>query len=79
MTDIQNPESSKSSQPSYLNWARSFDFLLEDPDGVQLFKEYVEEDSPFYNDHLTFYFACEGLKLENDLEKVKRLIKAIYS
>lgn len=79
MTESRKPDSSKSIQPPYLNWARNFDCLLEDPDGVQLFKEYVEDDSPYYVDHLTFYFACEGLKLEDNLENVKRLIKAIYS
>ncbi|XP_022211189.1 axin isoform X2 [Drosophila obscura] len=68
----------KNSPPSYLNWARTLNHLLEDRDGVELFKKYVEEEAPAYNDHLNFYFACEGLKQQTDPEKVKQIIGAIY-
>ncbi|XP_016980224.1 axin isoform X4 [Drosophila rhopaloa] len=71
-------ETSKNSPPSYLNWARTLNHLLEDRDGVELFKKYVEEEAPAYNDHLNFYFACEGLKQQTDPEKIKQLIGAIY-
>ncbi|XP_030370496.1 axin isoform X2 [Scaptodrosophila lebanonensis] len=71
-------ETSKNSPPSYLNWARTLNHLLEDRDGVELFKKYVEEEAPAYNDHLNFYFACEGLKQQTDPEKVKQIIGAIY-
>lgn len=71
-------ESSKNSPPSYLNWALRLSYLLEDRDGVELFKKYVEEEAPAYNDHLNFYFACEGLKQQTDPEKVKQIIGAIY-
>ncbi|XP_055924019.1 axin isoform X2 [Eupeodes corollae] len=71
-------ESSKNSPPSYLNWALRLSYLLEDRDGVELFKKYVEEEAPAYNDHLNFYFACEGLKQQSDPEKVKQIIGAIY-
>ncbi|XP_055383005.1 axin isoform X2 [Condylostylus longicornis] len=72
------PESSRNSPPSYLNWARTLNHLLEDRDGVELFKKYVEEETPMYNDYLNFYFACEGLKQQSDPEKVKQIIGAIY-
>ncbi|XP_034097970.1 axin-like [Drosophila albomicans] len=68
----------KNSPPSYLNWARTLNHLLEDRDGMELFKKYVEEDAPAYKDHLNFYFACEGLKQQTDGEKVKQIIGAIY-
>nr|XP_036675333.1 axin isoform X3 [Drosophila suzukii] len=71
-------ETSKNSPPSYLNWARTLNHLLEDRDGVELFKKYVEEEAPAYNDHLNFYFACEGLKQQTDPEKIKQIIGAIY-
>ncbi|XP_060650335.1 axin isoform X2 [Drosophila nasuta] len=71
-------DTSKNSPPSYLNWARTLNHLLEDRDGVELFKKYVEEEAPAYNDHLNFYFACEGLKQQTDPEKVKQIIGAIY-
>jgi len=63
-------DTSKNSSPSYLNWARTLNHLLEDRDGVELFKKYVEEEAPAYNDHLNFYFACEGLKQQTDPEKI---------
>ncbi|XP_020715291.1 axin isoform X1 [Ceratitis capitata] len=71
-------DSSRNSPPSYLNWARTLNHLLEDRDGVELFKRYVEEEAPGYNDHLNFYFACEGLKQQTDPEKIKQIIGAIY-
>ncbi|XP_017076342.1 axin isoform X4 [Drosophila eugracilis] len=71
-------DTSKNSPPSYLNWARTLNHLLEDRDGVELFKKYVEEEAPAYNDHLNFYFACEGLKQQTDPEKIKQIIGAIY-
>ncbi|XP_065370738.1 axin isoform X2 [Calliphora vicina] len=71
-------EHMRNSPPSYLNWARTLNHLLEDRDGVELFKKYVEEEAPAYNDHLNFYFACEGLKQQTDPEKIKQIIQAIY-
>ncbi|XP_017479397.1 PREDICTED: axin isoform X2 [Rhagoletis zephyria] len=71
-------DNSRNSPPSYLNWARTLHHLLEDRDGVELFKKYVEEEAPGYNDHLNFYFACEGLKQQTDPEKIKQIIGAIY-
>ncbi|XP_067614733.1 axin-like isoform X3 [Eurosta solidaginis] len=71
-------DSSRNSPPSYLNWARTLNHLLEDRDGVELFKKYVEEEAPVYNDYLNFYFACEGLKQQTDPERIKQIIGAIY-
>uniref|UniRef100_A0A1B0GB47 Uncharacterized protein n=1 Tax=Glossina morsitans morsitans TaxID=37546 RepID=A0A1B0GB47_GLOMM len=71
-------EHMRDSPPSYLNWARTFNHLLEDRDGVELFKKFVEEEHPAYNDHLNFYFACEGLKQQTDPEKIKQIIQAMY-
>ncbi|KAH8275975.1 hypothetical protein KR044_011371, partial [Drosophila immigrans] len=68
----------KNLPPSYLNWARTLNHLFEDRDGMELFKKYVEEEAPAYNDHLNFFFACEGLKQQTDPEKVKQIIGAIY-
>lgn len=64
--------------PSYLNWARSLAHLLDDRDGVELFKKYVEEEAPTFNDHMNFFFACEGLKQQSDSDKIKQIIQAIY-
>lgn len=69
---------SSSSSPSCLKWARTLSSLLEDLEGVELFKKYVESEGDIHNDRLNFYFACEGLKQQSDPEKIKQFIGAIY-
>lgn len=66
------------SPPSCLKWARTLTSLLEDREGVELFKKYVESEGGIHCDRLNFYFACEGLKQQSDPEKVKQIIGAIY-
>lgn len=89
MTDIAQSElhlfmtgssssSQSSSSPSCLKWALKLSSLLEDRDGVELFKKYVELEGGIHSDRLNFYFACEGLKQQSDGEKVKQIIGAIY-
>lgn len=70
--------SQSSSSPSCLKWARTLNSLLEDHDGVELFKKYVELEGGVHQDRLKFYFACEGLKQEKNGAKVKPIIGAIY-
>lgn len=70
--------SQSSSSPSCLKWARTLGSLLEDREGVELFKRYVESEGGIHSDRLNFYFACEGLKQQSDPEKVKQIIGAIY-
>lgn len=70
--------SSSASPPSCLKWARTLSSLLEDRDGVELFKRYVESEGGIHSDRLNFYFACEGLKQQSDPDKVKQIIGAIY-
>lgn len=75
MTSSSN---SSSSPPSCFKWTRSLNCLLEDRDGVEQFKKYVEEEGGIHSDRLNFYFACEGLKQQSDNEKIKQIIGAIY-
>lgn len=70
--------SQSSSSPSCLKWARTLSSLLEDRDGVELFKKYVEQEGGIHSDRLNFYFACEGLKQQSDNDKVRQIIGAIY-
>ncbi|CAG9806135.1 unnamed protein product [Chironomus riparius] len=70
--------SQSSSSPSCLKWARTLGSLLEDREGVELFKKYVESEGGIHSDRLNFYFACEGLKQQSDPDKVKQIIGAIY-
>lgn len=77
MTSSSSSLSSRS-PPSCLKWARTLTSLLEDRDGVELFKQYVESEGGIHSDRLNFYFACEGLKQQSDPDKVKQIIGAIY-
>lgn len=76
MTSSSSSQSSLS--PSCLKWARTLGSLLEDREGVELFKKYVESEGGIHSDRLNFYFACEGLKQQSDPDKVKQIIGAIY-
>ncbi|XP_017770962.1 PREDICTED: axin isoform X1 [Nicrophorus vespilloides] len=60
-----------------LEWARSLHCLLEDPDGVDLFKEYLKEEGKPHVDALEFWFACEGLREQSEPNRTQ-LIKFIY-
>lgn len=68
----------RESPPSCFKWATSLSDLLQDPEGVQLFKKYAESEGGIHSDWLNFYFACEGLKQEKDPEKIKQLVYVIY-
>lgn len=74
------PEGSASPTPPYLKWAESLHSLLDDQDGIHLFRTFLRQED--CADMLDFWFACSGFrKLEshdgNEEKKVK-LAKAIY-
>ncbi|CAL1686568.1 unnamed protein product [Lasius platythorax] len=64
------------SPPAYARWARNLHSLLEDPVGLELFKRYLDQEG--HLDPLNFWFACEGLKEQKDIEKISQLVKLIY-
>ncbi|XP_075231655.1 protein axin isoform X2 [Lycorma delicatula] len=66
------------SPPAYLRWARHLHALLQDPDGVALFRSYLESEGRSHADTLEFWFACEGLRKQTDPKHITRLVKAIY-
>ncbi|XP_078415096.1 axin-1 isoform X1 [Cetorhinus maximus] len=74
------PEGSASPTPPYLRWAESLHSLLDDQDGINLFRTFLKQED--CADLLDFWFACSGFrKLEpNDSNEEKRLklAKAIY-
>lgn len=61
-----------------LKWAKSLQNLLQDREGVALFKKYADAQGGLDADRVKFYFACEGLKQQVDPTKVKQIIGAIY-
>merc|ERR1719430_2089674 len=68
---------SANSTPAYMKWAENLHNLLSDPDGVELYKNYLKTEN--VGELLDFWFACEGLKrLPSDqTEKIFQLIKVI--
>jgi hypothetical protein len=78
--DITPPFSesnSNNSTPAYVRWAENLSNLLGDPDGVELYKNYLNTEN--CGELLDFWFACQGLKklpLDNR-EKIFQLVKVI--
>uniref|UniRef100_A0ABM5EZG7 Axin-1 n=1 Tax=Pogona vitticeps TaxID=103695 RepID=A0ABM5EZG7_9SAUR len=74
------PEGSASPTPPYLRWAESLHSLLDDQDGINLFRTFLKQEG--CGDLLDFWFACSGFrKLEPcdaNEEKRLKLAKAIY-
>lgn len=74
------PEGSASPTPPYLKWAESLHSLLDDQDGIHLFRMFLKQEE--CADMLDFWFACSGFrKLEANEgyeEKKVKLAKAIY-
>ncbi|XP_008066780.1 axin-1-like [Carlito syrichta] len=74
------PEGSASPTPPYLKWAESLHSLLDDQDGISLFRTFLKQED--CADLLDFWFACTGFrKLEpcdSNEEKRLKLARAIY-
>uniref|UniRef100_A0A8C6T7T0 RGS domain-containing protein n=1 Tax=Neogobius melanostomus TaxID=47308 RepID=A0A8C6T7T0_9GOBI len=69
------PEGSASPTPPYLKWAESLHSLLDDQEGIQLFRNFLCQEG--CADLLDFWFACSGFRKTSQEKKVK-LAKAIY-
>lgn len=91
MASSSSSSSRSSSSPPCLKWARNLSNLLEDGEGNQLFKQFVEQEGEIHSDRLNFYFAVEGLKQQSAEihrpqsqdkryreKKVQQVIKAIF-
>lgn len=76
LADNRSPDNP--SPPACLRWAKSLYNLLEDTDGVDLFKKYLQSEGRLHADALDFWFACEGLRKMSEPERVQQLIKVIY-
>lgn len=78
MTEGQSSSCSQNSPPSFCKWNQRLTYLLEDAEGAEIFKRYVEAAGGINADRLNFYFACEGLKQQSEDVKVKQMVRAIY-
>ncbi|XP_078046683.1 protein axin isoform X2 [Augochlora pura] len=66
------------SPPACLQWARNLHSLLQDPVGLELFRKYLDQEGRPHANPLNFWFACEGLKEQDDPERINQLVKLIY-
>ena len=73
-----SPPFTENSTPQYLKWAENLNLLLEDSDGVKLFKEFLDQEH--CSNTLDFWFACRGLKMVSakDDMKITAIVKLIY-
>ncbi|XP_063362310.1 axin isoform X2 [Cydia amplana] len=64
--------------PPYMRWARSLHDLLEDAEGVRLFRKFVGGAGALHVDRLNFHFAVQGLRQEAEQTKIRQVVSAIY-
>lgn len=58
-------------------WAQSLATLLQDQEGVNLFRRFVEDAGGIHKDLFEIYFASEGLRQQTDPETIKKLHRLI--
>lgn len=76
---VRQPRAADScSPPPYLLWARALHYLLEDSDGVDLFRRYLQSEGGPHANVLDFWFACKGLHNQTEPEKIAQLVRVIY-
>ncbi|KAA3676056.1 axin 1 [Paragonimus westermani] len=64
---------------NWKKWSLGLDYLLQDSEGVALFKSYLQYEG--CSNLLDFWFACQGFRSKvdpSDHRKITQLIKAIY-
>jgi len=77
-TSSSSGHAGTSSSASYLRWAESLKQLLEDSEGVCLFKQFLDQEQGC-SATLDFWFACSGLKMvADDAERFAGLAKMVY-
>ncbi|GFN86855.1 axin-1 [Plakobranchus ocellatus] len=57
-----SPPYSENGTPPHLKWAENLGYLLDDSEGVELFKDFMEHEWEGGSEELQFWFACQGLK-----------------
>ncbi|XP_041978421.1 axin isoform X2 [Aricia agestis] len=77
-TEGSSGSSERSPSPPYLRWARTLHHLLEDAEGVRLFRKFVGGAGGLHVDRLNFYFAVHGLRQETEPAKIRQVVSAIY-
>ncbi|XP_059106688.1 regulator of G-protein signaling 10 isoform X1 [Peromyscus eremicus] len=74
-----NDASSSSSQQGLMStarWATSLENLLEDPEGVTRFREFLKKE--FSEENVLFWLACEDFKKVEDKKQMQVKAREIY-
>ena len=71
----EEEEASKEGREGVAHWRESILHLLDDDDGLELFKEYLEQQR--LGHCLTFYHTCRGWKM-GPPEEMRKVAKMIY-
>ncbi|XP_004265821.1 regulator of G-protein signaling 10 isoform X1 [Orcinus orca] len=79
-SDIHDSDGSSSSShqnpKSADKWAASLENLLEDPEGVKRFREFLKKE--FSEENVLFWLACEDFKKTQDKKQMQEKAKEIY-
>lgn len=70
-------DSSGAASPNFLKWAESLQLLLNDPFGLELFQEYLEQEDPDRFHMLKFWLACRGVPKQPS-QDTNQCIRVIY-
>ncbi|XP_060130765.1 regulator of G-protein signaling 10 isoform X1 [Zootoca vivipara] len=79
-SEINDSDSKPSSSHQSLNgttrWATSLEQLLEDPEGVKRFREFLKKE--FSEENVLFWLACEEFKKIKDEKQMQAKANEIY-
>ncbi|XP_003208251.2 regulator of G-protein signaling 10 [Meleagris gallopavo] len=71
-----HPSSSRQSLKGTSEWATSLENLLEDPEGVKRFREFLKKE--FSEENVLFWLACEEFKKTQGKKQMREKAKEIY-
>ncbi|XP_077206032.1 regulator of G-protein signaling 10 [Paroedura picta] len=79
-SEINDSDSKPSSSNPSLNgttrWATSLENLLEDPEGIKRFREFLKKE--FSEENVLFWLACEEFKKTQDKKQMQKKANEIY-
>ncbi|NWV14157.1 RGS10 protein, partial [Ptilonorhynchus violaceus] len=71
-----HPSSSHQTLKGTSKWATSLESLLEDPEGVKRFREFLKKE--FSEENVLFWLACEEFKKTQGKKQMQEKAKEIY-
>ncbi|XP_069124534.1 axin-1-like [Argopecten irradians] len=72
-----SPPFNENSTPSFMKWAENLNYLLEDLQGVEQFRNFLDQEG-LGSYAVEFWFACQGLKKKDSGESIANVIRVIH-